>query len=72
MKKQDFALSPVRQPCTRDCPNRAFDCHTRCEAYIKFRAECDADIKKRTLERDVLGAYSDTAERLRKKRRSKT
>lgn len=71
MKKQEFALSPVKQPCPRDCPKRAWDCHTWCGDYIEFRAECDADIKKRTLERDVLGAYSDTAERIRKKRRIK-
>jgi hypothetical protein len=64
-------ITLIRPVCSRDCPNRSFDCHTRCETYIKYRQECDAEMEKRALERDVLGEFGDTSERIRKKRRER-
>jgi coenzyme F420-reducing hydrogenase gamma subunit len=64
-------VTRIKPVCKADCPNRAYDCHTKCETYIKYRAECDAEMKKRGLERVVLGEYADTSERIRKKRRIK-
>ena len=71
MPAREFGLSPVKYPCKRECPNRAYDCHAKCELYSKYRAECDAVIEQRSLMRDVLGAYADTTERIRKRRRGK-
>ena len=68
-KKGIEGISNIRPECDRDCPNRAWDCHTKCETYSKYRAKCDAEREKRALERDIACAYADTAERIRKKRR---
>lgn len=26
-------------PCTRDCPNRTFDCHSKCYRYLIYTAQ---------------------------------
>lgn len=70
-KKGMEGVTRIRPECSRDCPNREWDCHTKCETYIKYRAECDAERERRVLERDVLAEFSDTSERIRKKRRLK-
>lgn len=62
-------ITRVPPECKRDCPNRSWDCHTKCETYAKYRAKCDEEIKKRTLEREVLDEISATSERIRKRRR---
>lgn len=36
-----------RQPCTRDCPDRAAGCHGKCKKYQEYRAEKEQDYKKR-------------------------
>ena len=64
-------VTRVKPACKRDCPNRSYDCHTKCETYIKYRAECDAEMNKRVLERVVMTEICDTSERIRKKRRIK-
>lgn len=70
-KKGLEGMTRIRPACDRNCQNRAYDCHIKCETYIKYREACDAERAKRMLERDVACAYADTAERIRKKRRLK-
>lgn len=70
-KKGIEGVTRIRPVCDRNCPNRASDCHTKCETYINYRAECDAEREKRALQREVVCAYADTTERIRKKRRLK-
>ncbi|MBR5874521.1 MAG: hypothetical protein IKY90_07315 [Oscillospiraceae bacterium] len=64
-------VTRVRPECKRDCPNRSWDCHTKCEIYINYRHECDAEREKRALERVVMSEFAETSERIRKKRRIK-
>lgn len=43
-------------PCYKYCPERAMDCHTRCERYERFRKNLDeknAEIRKS----DCIAAY---------------
>ena len=30
-----------RNPCRKDCPERAEGCHARCERYAEFWKECE-------------------------------
>lgn len=64
-------VTRVKPVCKPDCPKRTYDCHTKCEKYIIYRQECDAEMKRRDLERVVLGEFADTSERIRKARRIK-
>lgn len=32
-----------KPPCGKDCPDRVAGCHGKCEKYLAFRAEIDAD-----------------------------
>jgi len=62
-------ITRIKPVCKKDCPNREYDCHTKCETYIKYRHECDVEREKRVLERVVMNEICDTSERIRKKRR---
>jgi hypothetical protein len=64
-------VTRVPPECKRDCPNRSWDCHPKCDIYIKYRAKCDEEMKKRDLERVVMNEVCDTVERIRKKRRER-
>ena len=67
MKK--FALTPVKMVCEKDCPEREFDCHARCEKYAKYRAECDEQIRERLRESELNDALSNAIKRYPGKRR---
>lgn len=64
----EIALNPVKMKCRKDCPNRAYDCHCKCEKYASSRAECDKEIKRRALKRDVDYAIGDAMKRMPGKR----
>ena len=64
-------VTRIKPECKRDCPNRSWDCHTKCEKYIQYRKECDAEMHKRELERVVISELAETSERIRKKRRER-
>lgn len=70
-KKGLEGMTRIRPVCGRECPNREWDCHTKCETYIKYRDECDVEREKRALEREVISEFAETSERIRKKRRLK-
>lgn len=63
----DLPLTSVKPVC-KDCPNRSFDCHGKCETYIKYRAGCDEVIHQRNLKRDVINAIGDAMKRIPGKR----
>lgn len=67
MKK--MALTPVKMVCKKDCPDRAFDCHTKCKEYADYRAECDEQIRKRLRESELNEALSNAIKRTHGKRR---
>lgn len=56
-------LTLANGPC-KDCPNRAMGCHSTCEEYIAFRAECDALIDKRIKRREVNDCIADAMKRM--------
>ena len=31
----------ISSSCCKDCPNREVGCHSKCEAYLKYRAKQD-------------------------------
>lgn len=64
----DLALTEIKPVCRADCPNRTFDCHGKCERYIRYRAECDEAIHQRNLKRDVITAIGDAMKRIPGKR----
>lgn len=61
-------LVPVRPVCKKDCPNRKYDCHSKCEKYARYRAECDKLIAQRNMNRDVNDAIGAAMKRLPGKR----
>lgn len=67
-KQTDICITPVQMKCRRGCPDRTYDCHSKCEKYAAYRAECDKEIQRRTLERDVDSAVCDAVKRLPWKR----
>lgn len=64
-------ITRVPPECPRNCPNRNWDCHTKCETYAKYRAKCDEEMEKRAVEREIISEFAETSERIRKKRRIK-
>lgn len=70
---QDIKLTTVKPVCEKDCPDRNWDCHGKCEKYKAFRAECDIALKKRFQEkegeRDVNKAINKAIKRLAGQRR---
>ena len=61
---KDIPISLVPIACSRDCPDRAFDCHVHCERYAAQRAKCDEEIAKRLSRRQAQEAISDAIKRM--------
>lgn len=61
-KGAPIRLTSAVSPC-KDCPKRAEYCHSKCEAYAEFRAECDALIEARNRKREVNDYIDDTIKR---------
>lgn len=66
--KKYFALNPVKMVCNRECPDRTYDCHGKCERYAQYRAECDELKHQKELERDVMDAEVTAVKRTHGKR----
>lgn len=64
----EICINPAKIKCQRKCPDRTFDCHGKCRKYAEYRAECDKEIKKRALKRDVDYAIGDAIKRIPGKR----
>lgn len=73
MPFEPLAISGVKPVCKRDCPDRSYDCHGKCEKYKTFREQCDEAMierfKKAQLTREVNEAVSEAVKRLPGKRR---
>lgn len=65
----NFYLTPVKMVCKKDCPDRAFDCHPKCEKYAKYRAKCDEQMRERKREADLNEALSNAIKRTHGRRR---
>lgn len=65
---REMAFNLIKPPCKRNCPDRRWDCHTFCEKYIAYRAQCDQAIKERKLEREVKEAIGAAMKRIPGKR----
>lgn len=65
---QELALVYIKPVCKRNCPDRTWDCHTWCEKYKAYRAECDRLIHQKDLDRDVVMAIGDAMKRIPGKR----
>ena len=59
----DYRLILATGPC-KGCVAREMGCHAKCEAYIAFRAECDALAEERLKRRDVNNYISDVMKRM--------
>ena len=68
-----IGISSVKPVCKKECPDRTFDCHAKCEKYKEYRERCDAEIvdrnKKTKLHFEVNEAVSQAVKRLPGKRR---
>ena len=73
MPIEPLAISGVKPVCSRDCPDRSWDCHGKCEKYKAYREQCDEEMmerfKKVQFNRDVNEAVSQAVKRLPGKRR---
>lgn len=63
-----MSINPAKMKCTKDCPDRTFDCHVKCKKYAEYRADCDRAIQQRTFEREVNQAIGDAMKRIPGKR----
>lgn len=67
MAIERMVISKIKPVC-KDCQDRSFDCHTKCEKYKSYRAECDKEMQerfqKKKLERDVITEVSKALKRL--------
>ena len=65
---QEIVISTVKPTCGKDCPDRSWDCHGKCEKYKAYRAECDNALNKRFREkegeRDMYREISQAIKRL--------
>ena len=66
--RNHLVLTKIKPCCPPDCPNRKYDCHGKCETYLKYRAECDEQIRLRKLEYEVTNAIGDAMKRIPGKR----
>lgn len=48
--------------CCRDCPDRAPNCHGKCERYLKERAELD-ELNERIRKENLVESYFQTTTR---------
>lgn len=55
-------LTPAVSPC-KGCPDRSPGCHSGCEKYADFRAECDAYIEARRRKHEYNDYIDDTLKR---------
>lgn len=46
----DFSASDIKPPCTKDCKNRSWKCHSECVAYADYRKKVDERKKMVRLE----------------------
>lgn len=59
----DLPLTLASGPC-KDCTARQLGCHSTCEEYIAFRAECDALAAERVKRREVDDCIADAMKRM--------
>lgn len=70
----------MKQPCAKDCPNRAWDCHGKCKEWLEYEKERNAEYERRGKEKKHASEmYQIERDRKRdivtgkmKKRRNKT
>ena len=55
-------LTSAVSPC-KGCPERMLGCHSNCEAYASFRAECDALLEARRSKQEYNDYIDDTLKR---------
>ena len=70
---QPIELTNVKPVCGKDCPDRSYKCHGKCEKYKAYRDQCDAEMlgrfQKNQLKREVNDAVLQAVKRLPGKRR---
>ena len=52
----------IKNPCTRDCPDRAAECKKTCEAWIEYETIKKADYAKRQAKYEENMAYQEVIE----------
>ena len=60
---KDIMITPVQVVCERDCADRAYDCHGRCEKYARYRAKCDEVLHRNEMRNDVNDAIRKSMKR---------
>lgn len=55
----------MNNPCHRNCPERASDCHISCESYKAYRKYLDVENAEKRKANDVIYGYN-IAKRTRK------
>lgn len=73
MPIEPLAISGIKPVCGRNCPDRSWDCHAKCEKYKAYRERCDEEMQDRfqktQYKRDVNDAVSKAVKRMQGKRR---
>ena len=59
---KNLLLTPVKCPC-RDCRDRTWHCHGKCERYARYRAECDKVLHRNEMKNDVNDAIGKSMKR---------
>lgn len=56
----------IKQPCSKDCPNRNAECHAHCEKWARYEAERNARYIEAEKIRDLQGFLSGMESRRKK------
>ena len=43
----------VKQPCTRECPDRKAGCHAKCEKWLKYEEARNAEYERTAKEKQI-------------------
>lgn len=66
-----IAISEIKPVCGSNCLDRSWDCHTWCEKYKAYRAECDKAMEKRYWQKQYKREADDAALKAVKRMRGK-
>lgn len=47
-------LSPmVKQPCTKECPDRSAECHSKCDKWLEYEKARNAEYERTAKEKQI-------------------
>ena len=49
----EVLLPMVKQPCTRECPDRKAGCHAKCEKWLEYEKARNAEYERTAKEKQI-------------------